>query len=329
MGSAQDRQLARLLRLVPLLLSGAASRSTLPQALGAALSESGWDWALPREDGDDPVSLLDRDVSRLKRLVLLRFGPGRKRYEATLGDQASLWVSVEEAQALRLAQAVLEQLGLPEAMLLQGLWGRVDGALRGRAGALPTVSPSLRGLNPLHWAALQEGLEGGRRMRLAYRKPGRESVQEVQVDRARLMWMTGTFYLVAYVPGSENREDGEAYGHLREYHLNRIEEVEVLKARVRLAQLPLLEGEALLSAEVGGRVPDLFDALGEWVQKAEVEDDGRVRLWFRDPGILRAKQRLLPFGEHLEAVLHPPKLARALGPHLALNAQLRAQKEMP
>lgn len=323
MQGTQDRHLARLLQLVPLLLAGRVKRNELVGKLGDRLDAVGQLEALYRRADEDPIGVLDEDIRRIKASGLLHLGKGRA-YEGVPGSATSLWVSPAEAQALRLAQAVLEQLGLPESGPIKALLGRVDPVLRGNQQALPTVSPSLRGLNPALWMDLLTGLDEGRKMEISYLKPNQEQAEKVKLDRARLMWMTGTFYLVAYVPGSVNREGGAAYGHLREYHLNRIEEVTLRKARVVMSHLPLLEGEAVLGPGVRGRVPSLWDAEGAWVQLAEELPDGRTHLSFRDPGLLRAQQRLWAFGPHLEAVLSPSTLALKLAPYLDLAAEIRA-----
>lgn len=320
MNGSQDKLLARLIAMMPLLLAGPVKRQDLAQALGHRLDDLGWSEAFGAEEGD-PISVLDRDIKRLKNFAWLDFGE-RRTYDATPLPDLPLWLAPQEAQALRLALAVLDQLGLPEASNLAALLKRVDPLLLGRGSSVPpTVAPSLEGMKPEHWRAVLQGVEEGRKMSLSYRKPKQEP-EVVKLDRARLMWLGGAFFLVAYVPAK--RGDGVAeHDCVREYRLDRIEAVTLHDAKVSRGQLPLLEGEAILSKHLANRVMNLKDAEGHWVQKTHIQSDGRVHFRFRAPSLLRAQQKLWNYGPQVEEVLGPPALVSAMAPYTALGKRLR------
>lgn len=322
MAGAQDKQMARLSALIPLLLSGPIKRQEAAQRLAQLLHARDQAEAFGAHEDQNPIASLDRDIKRLKDAAWLQFGPGRT-YEASPGPDLPLWLTPEEAQALRLAMAVLEQMGLPESHTLSHLLKRVDPAVAGRQGQIPpTVAPSLAGVNPEHWAIILQGVEEGRRMVLGYRKPKSVEPEAVHLDRARLMWLGNAFYLVAYVPAKQAPGVAD-HQCVREYRLDRVVSVALQKGKVGRSRLPLMEGEALLSAHLAGRVSGLRDAEGDWLQQVHAEADGRLRFRFRAPSLLRAQQRLWNFGHQVEEVLGPPELVEAMGPYLKLAARLR------
>lgn len=143
----------------------------------------------------------------------------------------------------------------------------------------------------------------------SYQKPNDLPPETLTIDRAKIVWMTGAFYVVAFRPDYMAREPGlPAWKYLREYRLDRILAVDVLDMPVACASLPAMRCVFLLGPELRERVLDLRDADGRSVQSVETLADGCIRVTLEEISLIRARQRLLLFGEHLLAVEEPPEL---------------------
>lgn len=307
---AKARALARSLHLVSLLLERPRDRSEVIAALGGALDAVGWQAALRAiANNEDPLPTVARDLAMLRDLDLIRF-LGERPYRAEPGANLPLWMTPEEAQGLTLARLALEQLGVPEVDLLDSLLARVPTAIR-RSGARRALAlaPSMPIGVPSVWETIQDGLARGRQMRLTYRKAGGEEAQTFVIDRARLAWISHAFYLLAYRPSyAAEHPDWPAWRCVRDYRLDRIEGVEVLDAAVALAELPDFTCVFVLSPEMRDRVTPLQDAEGRLALGVEPLADGSVRVRMRENSLLRARQRLSLYGEHLVAIESPGEL---------------------
>lgn len=265
---------------------------------------------LARDSGNDDMSrrTLLRDIARLKQLGWLEFEP-RRRYHAAPGPKLPLLIAPGEAEMLKLARLLFEQLGLPEADLLEALLARASSRVMSAAEPIAlNLPPSIRTIDPVIWASIQEGLAKGRRLRLRYRKPDLPE-ETITLDRAKLVWMTGAFYLCAFRPDyAEASPELPLYRHVREYRLDRIQAIDVLDECVQLAVMPTMLCTFILDGEMQGRVSDLHDATGQLVQKVWPRPDGTLKVQTREFGFVRARQRLLMFGAHLLAIEEPFEL---------------------
>lgn len=309
MNSTKARQIARLLRLIPLLLLGNRSREALIADLADDLAAEGLADALPAaQRGVDATSTMNRDLRLIRDLGLLQALHGHG-YHHEPGPRLPLWVSPSEAHALEAARHALVQLGMPDTHLLDTLLARVGGRIR-HGTPRWSLAPSLRGIQPEVWQAIQSGLARGRRMRITYRYPDRPAGQRV-LDGARLVWMTGAFYLCAVRPDLMGASP-PTFVHVREYRVDRIVDVDVLDTAIACATLPTLEVVFRLTHDLIDRVHDMVDGDGRQVQRVEQLDDGTLRVTVQEISELRARQRILAFGEHLVAVEAPDMLRRKL-----------------
>lgn len=138
-----------------------------------------------------------------------------------------------------------------------------------------------------------------------------EEPKWVDVDRARIIWMTGAFYLCAHRPDLVHTGPPD-FTQTREYRMDRILEAQVREEPVYLAQLPLLRVRFRLDAEMRGRLQALRDGEGRVVQRVEELTDGEVVVEILEVSLLRARQRVLAFGPHLLAVEEPTELRHDL-----------------
>lgn len=322
MQGTKDRQLARLLHLVPLLLEGGRSRDAIIEALRESLARDGLTDAMPgSEGGEDPTSMFDRDWRLLRQLGLLAATPGRAR-PATPGPRLPLWVTPEEAHALFAAQHALMQLGVPDQHALTRLSRRIK--LPTRRHESWSLAPSLRDIRPDVWDALVDGIDRGRRIQIVYKYPDRPEPETRELDRARIVWLTGAFYVCA-VRLDLVSTPIPSFEAVREYRLDRIQAIEVLEAPVSTAVLPPLRVSFRLAPELAGRLHDLSDGEGQIVQQVTTLPGGELRVIIHEVSELRARQRLLAFGRHLRGVDEPARLRATLQDELHLMAQQLAE----
>ncbi len=313
MQGSKDRQLARFLHLVPLLLEGGRSRDALIAALRDALVRDGLADALPAgPDGEDPTSMFDRDWRSLRQLGLLEKGGGRGQ-PARPGPRLPLWATPAEAHALDAAHHALMQLGVPEAEALRALRRRVRPTSRG--DATWSLPPSLREIRSDVWAALTDAIERGRRVRITYRYPDRPEPEVRELDRARIVWLTGAFYVCA-VRLDLTAGNPPTFEAVREYRLDRILAIDVLDTAVASDVLPPLRVVFRLASALAGRIHDMVDGEGNVVQQVAVTPTGELRVVIHEVSELRARQRLLAFGAQLLGVEEPESLREALAADL-------------
>ncbi|MBI6545328.1 MAG: WYL domain-containing protein [Cyanobacteria bacterium NC_groundwater_1444_Ag_S-0.65um_54_12] len=311
---AKGRALARLLRLIPILLSGPIARRDLLFRLESVLVEEGEEGILPAIGAsEDSTSTVNRDIRLLRELDLLDLGDGRV-YDARPGANLPVWLTPVEAQALDLARSILDQIGVPESESLATISGRVPTLTRREPQmATPLLPPSTSTVAPAVWQAVHEALRRGRQMTIVYRPPDADQAHAARIDRAALMWIGGAFYLVGFRPDRQAQYPEIApFLHLREYRLDRICQVTVAEETVLLGELPLLRSRFVVDAAIRGRLSTLRDPEGLVVQSVEPLACGNLRVEALDTGLVRARQRILSFGEHLVRVEDPPMLIALL-----------------
>ena len=310
----KKRGAAQLVQLVSLLLEGPQTRGDLFHALADELHDTGWGEAA----SSDSLSTFARDIAMIKELELLDLGPART-YKATPGAKLPLWVSPAEAHALAIAQMALDQLGIPERQAFDTLLARVPPRIR-KASEHHAIAlaPTLGIGDATLWRRLLDGIAQGRAMRIDYQKPDGKPLETVTLDRARITWMTGAYYLVAFrADYAAERPHEPDWRHVREYRLDRIRSVQLLSVAVSRATLPTVPVTVVLGAELRDRVLTLHDAAGRPIQTVTPLPDGTVRVRFEDCSLLRAQQRLLNFGRHLLAIESPDELREQVAAAIA------------
>jgi hypothetical protein len=284
---AIERAVARVVALVPLLLVHRGSRDAVRAALEQQLSRYGW-----ADASSGGLSSLKRDLRLLRELELV-VADAPRSMPTRPGPRLPLWVTPDEARALLLGADMLEQLGLPEAAVLQNLLTRIPGSVvdatqEARAG----LDGSLAVANSEIWQNLQRAIAMGRQVLLTYQKPHHEAETFV-VDRAQTIRLTNAWYFTAFRPAyAARRPEIPLWRCVREYRLDRIKAVEVLATSVMLPELPFFDARIVLGPELRERIFPLVDAVGRPVLTAHPLEDGTVRVVLRETSVLRAIQRI-------------------------------------
>lgn len=326
MNSAKSRLIARLIHLIPILLEGEIGRDELIETLAESLEADDLASALPAKlNGLDATSMFNNDWRLLKELELLD-SSGSRKYRAKPGRRLPLWVTPAEAQALEAARHALMQLGVPESSLIEGLLSRVAESIR-HGEPRWSLAPSLKGISPSVWRDIQTGVSRGRMMRIHYQYPDRPAESRL-LDRTRVIWMTGAFYLCAVRPDLM-KEGPPEFDCVREYRLDRILALEVLDVPVTCAALPTLQVTFRLASSLAGRLSDMHDGDGRRIQAVANLPDGSLRVTIEEVSELRARQRLLMFGRSLLAVESPEWLrARILEDIQSLITRLSLDSDL-
>lgn len=304
---AIERAVARVVGLIPLLLVGGRSRDAVRAALEQHLSLHGW-----ADASSGGLSSLKRDLRLLRELELVVADTPRSM-PTRPGPRLPLWVTPDEARALLLGADMLDQLGLPEASVLQNLLTRipnpvVDATLEARAG----LDGSLAVADGKIWQNLQRAIAMGRQVALTYQKP-HHAPETFVVDRAQMIRLTNAWYFTAFRPAYASAQpDMPLWRCVREYRLDRIKAADVLATSVMLPELPFFEARIVLGPELRERVFPLVDAVGRPVLTVHPLEDGTVRVVLRETSVLRAIQRISAYADHLERVEEPDELRRQL-----------------
>jgi predicted DNA-binding transcriptional regulator YafY len=304
---AIERAVARIVALIPLLLVRNGGRDALRLALEQQLAVDGW-----ADASSGCISSLKRDLRVLRELELVASDMS-KGMPAYPGPRLPLWVTPDEARALYLGADMLDQLGLPEASVLQGLLARVPGpVVKVTQEAKARLDGSLVVTDREIWHGLQRAIATGRQVKLTYQKP-RHDPETFVVDRAQMMRITNAWYFTAFRPAyAALYPDLPLWRCVREYRLDRIKAIEVLKTSVTLPELPFFEARIVLGPELRDRVFPLFDALGRPALTVQPLDDDTVGVVIRETSILRATQRISAYAEYLVRVEGPDELRKQL-----------------
>jgi proteasome accessory factor C len=208
--------LPRLLALVPYLLARPGSRvadvaavfGVTEKRLRADLDLL-WVCGLP---GHGPGDLIDLELS----------GDTVTLFEPA-GVTRPLRLTVDEALALVVAlRALAETPGLEERDAVDRVLAKVErvaGAAAGPAGRVEVALSDTREVEARVVPVVQDALDRGRRLHLAYHVPARDETTERDVDPMRLLLVEGRGYLEAWDRGAEGT---------RLFRLDRVERVAVL-----------------------------------------------------------------------------------------------------
>jgi len=304
---AIERAMARVVALIPLLLVQKGGREAVRAGLERRLSLLGW-----ADASSGGISSLKRDLRLLRELELVVADTPRAM-PTRPGPHLPMWVTPDEARALSLGADMLDQLGLPEASVLQSLLTRIPSpVLEATREAWARLDGSLAVADSEIWQNLQRAIALGRQVELTYQKPNHEPETFV-VDRAQMIRITNAWYFTAFRPAYATKQPGvPPWRCVREYRLDRIRTVNVLATSVMLPELPYFEARIILGPELRDRVFPLMDASGRPVMTMQPLEDGTVRVMLRETSVLRAIQRIATYADHLKRVEEPDELRQRL-----------------